>query len=125
MQMLFQWEMSQKDPQKLKDQFWKGASAADYTEEYANGLFDGAVREVEELDRVIGKHCHETWKFDRLAAIDRAILRLSVHELRRGGTPAKAVFNEATELAKKYSSESSAAFVNGVLNSVHKSLKKN
>lgn len=123
MQMLFQWEMSPRDPSKIEAQFWKEASAADYTEEYANGLFEGAVREAKELDVLIAKHC-ENWKFDRLAAIDRAILRLSVHELRRGGTPPKAVLNEAMELAKNYSSEGAASFVNAVLDSIFKSLKQ-
>lgn len=121
MQMLFQWDMSQQDPGKLEAKFWKSAKAADNTRNFANELFEGAARDTAALDEIIGKHS-ENWKFDRLAAIDRAILRLAVHELRAGETPAKVVLNEAVELAKKFSNEESGAFVNGVLDSVCKSL---
>lgn len=122
MQMLFQWDMSQQDFVKLESKFWKNAKAAEQTREMANRLFEGAAREVVSLDETIGKHA-ENWKFDRLAAIDRAILRLAVHELGRKDTPPKVVLNEAIEMAKKFSSEESGSFVNGILDSVLKALK--
>ena len=121
MQMLFQWDMSQQDPAKLEAKFWKSAKAADTTREFANQLFEGAAKEVAVLDEIIGKHC-ENWRFERLATIDRAILRLAIHEMSSSNTPPKVVLNEAVELAKKFSSEESGSFVNGVLDSVHKSL---
>lgn len=121
MQMLFQWDMSQQDPAKLEAKFWKSARAADKTREFANQLFEGTAKEIASLDEIIGKHC-ENWRFERLAAIDRAILRLAIHEMNSTDTPPKVVLNEAVELAKKFSSEESGAFVNGVLDSVHKSL---
>jgi len=120
MQMLFQWDMSQQDPAKLEAKFWKSAKAADKTREFANQLFEGTAKEISALDEIIGKHC-ENWRFERLAAIDRAILRLAIHELSSSDTPGKVVLNEAVDLAKKFSSEESGAFVNGVLDSVHKS----
>ncbi|HXY26529.1 MAG TPA: transcription antitermination factor NusB [Candidatus Acidoferrum sp.] len=122
MQMLFQWDMSQQDPAKLEARFWKSAKAADQTRAFANQLFEGAAKEVKALDEIIAKHC-ENWRLERLAAIDRAILRLGIHELNAGDTPAKVVLNEAVDLAKKFSSEESGAFVNGVLDSVLKSLQ--
>jgi transcription antitermination protein NusB len=121
MQMLFQWDMSQQEPAKLEAKFWKSTKAADATRTFANKLFEGAAKDTPALDEIIVKHA-ENWKLDRLAVIDRAILRLAVHELRGGDTPAKVVLNEAVELAKKFSSEESGAFVNGVLDAVHKSL---
>jgi transcription antitermination protein NusB len=121
MQMLFQWDMSQQDPARLEAKFWKSAKAADKTREFANHLFEGAANEVSALDEIIGKHC-ENWRFERLAAIDRAILRLAIHEMSSADTPPKVVLNEAVQLAKKFSSEESGGFVNGVLDSVHKSL---
>jgi transcription antitermination protein NusB len=121
MQMLFQWDMSQQDPARLEAKFWKSAKAADKTREFANQLFEGAANEVSALDEIIGKHC-ENWRFERLAAIDRAILRLAIHEMSSADTPPKVVLNEAVQLAKKFSSEESGGFVNGVLDSVHKSL---
>jgi N utilization substance protein B len=120
MQMLFQWDMSQQDPAKLEAKFWKSAKAADKTREFANQLFEGAAKEVPALDEIISKHC-ENWRFERLAAIDRAILRLAIHEMGSTDTPPKVVLNEAVDLAKKFSSEESGAVVNGVLDSVHKS----
>lgn len=120
MQMLFQWDMSQQDPAKLETKFWKSAKAADSTRAFANKLFEGTAKEVSALDEIIGKHC-ENWRFERLAAIDRAILRLAIHEMSSSDTPPKVVLNEAVDLAKKFSSEESGAFVNGVLDSVHKS----
>jgi len=124
MQMLFQWEMSQQDFAKLEVKFWKGAKAADKTRAFANKLFEGTAKEAGALDEIIGKHC-ENWRFERLAAIDRAILRLAIHELRDGDTPPKVILNEAIEMAKKFSSEEAGSFVNGILDTIHKSMKIN
>jgi N utilization substance protein B len=118
--MLFQWDMSQQDPSKLETKFWKSAKASDSTRAFANRLFEGAARDVSALDELIVKHA-ENWRFDRLAAIDRAVLRLAIYELKAKETPPKVVLNEAVELAKKFSSEDSGAFVNGILDAFRKS----
>lgn len=123
MQMLFQWEMSRKDPRKIKEQFWKAASAADLTENFANDLFEGAAKRVKEADALIEQHC-ETWKFERIPAIDLAILRMAVYELLANTAPRRAVFDEAVELAKRFSSEESARYVNGILHAVSEIVKK-
>jgi N utilization substance protein B len=122
MQMLFQWDMSQQDLTKLEAKFWKSAKAADTTRAFAEKLFEGAAKDVGVLDALIVGHA-DNWRFERMAAIDRAILRLAIYELRAAETPPKVILNEAVDLAKKYSSEESGAFVNGVLDGVHKSLK--
>ncbi len=122
MQMLFQWDMSQQDFTKLESKFWKNAKAADKTRAFANKLFEGAAKDIAALDAIIAKHA-DNWRFERLAAIDRAILRLAIHEMNGTDTPPKVVLNEAVELAKKFSSEESGSFVNGVLDAIHKSLK--
>jgi N utilization substance protein B len=121
MQMLFQWDMSQQDPAKLEAKFWKEAKATDTTRVFANELFEGAANDVTALDAIIGKHA-ENWRFERLAAIDRAILRLGVYELRLAKTPFKVVVNEAVDMAKKFSNEESGSFVNGILDAFCKSL---
>jgi N utilization substance protein B len=113
--------MSQQDPAKLEAKFWRAAKAADTTRAFANRLFEGAAKEVTVLDEIIVKHA-ENWRFERLAAIDRAILRLAMHELRSSDTPPKVVLNEAVDLAKKFSGEDSGAFVNGILDTFRKSL---
>jgi len=122
MQMLFQWDISQQDITRLEATFWKGAKAAEQTRAFANQLFEGAARDASSLDEVISKHA-ENWRPERLAAIDRAILRLALHELRATDTPPGVVINEAVELAKKFSSEDSGGFVNGILDTYRKSLK--
>jgi transcription antitermination protein NusB len=121
MQMLFQWDMSKQDFRKLEGKFWKSAKAADTTRAFAEKLFEGAAKDVAVLDALIVGHS-DNWRFERMAAIDRAILRLAIHELREGETPPKVVLNEAVDLAKKYSSEESGTFVNGILDGVRKTL---
>ena len=123
MQMLFQWDMSKQDPAKLESNFWREAKAADTTRSFANRLFEGAAKDSAALDELIVKHA-ENWRFERLAAIDRAILRLAMHELRCSDTPPKVVLNEAVDLAKKFSGEDSGAFVNGILDAFRKSMSQ-
>jgi N utilization substance protein B len=119
MQMLFQWDMSQQAPMKLEGNFWKSAKGADSTRAFANRLLEGATAQVAVLDELITRLA-ANWKFERLSAIDRAILRLGIYELRFTDTPPKVVMNECVELAKKFSSEDAGAFVNGILDAVHK-----
>lgn len=121
MQMLFQWDMSQQEPAKLEAKFWRAAKASDSTRAFANGLFEGALKDTAEIDELIVQQA-ENWRMERLAVIDRAILRLAIYELRKTDTPPKVILNEAVELAKKFSSEEAGAFVNGILDAVRKSL---
>jgi N utilization substance protein B len=121
MQMLFQWDMSKQDVTRLEKKFWSNAKATDATRDFANRLFEGTARDIAALDEMIVKHA-DNWRFERLAAIDRAILRLAIYELRNTDTPPKVVLNEAIELAKKFSSEDSGSFVNGILDAFRKTL---
>jgi N utilization substance protein B len=121
MQMLFQWDMSHQEPARLEDRFWRGAKATDSTRNFATQLFEGAAKDVVALDELIVKHA-ENWRLERLAIIDRAVLRLAMHELRATDTPPKVVINEAVDLAKKFSSEESGAFVNGILDAFRKTI---
>ncbi len=121
MQMLFQWDMSRQDPAKLEAKFWRTAKAADSTRGFANRLFEGAAKDADELDALIVQHA-QNWRLERMAIIDRAVLRLAIYELRIAETPPKVVLNEAVDLAKKFSSEDAGAFVNGILDAVNKSL---
>ncbi len=121
LQMLFQWEIGKQEVGQIELGFWKNARAEKNTRVFANQLFEGAVAESAALDELITRHA-ENWRLERIAAIDRAILRLAAHELRTGKTPPKVVINEAIELAKKFSSEDAAPFINGILDAIHKSL---
>ena len=80
------------------------------------------MAEAESSDHLVGT-LSENWRFDRLAAVDRNILRLSIYELRSGTAPARVVIDEALELARKFSSAEAPAFLNGILNAANKNLE--
>ena len=121
LQMLFQWEMGKQEPSRIEEGFWKIARAQKPVRDFANQLFECAAARAAELDPIIALHA-EHWRIERIAAIDRAILRLALAEMRTTSTPVKVVINEAVELAKKFSSEEASAFVNGILDAAAKSL---
>jgi N utilization substance protein B len=123
LQMLFQWEMGKQDPSRIEGGFWSNVRAQKSTREFANQLFENAAARAAELDPIISTHA-QNWRIERMSAIDRAILRLAISELRTMGTPPKVVLNEAVELAKKFSSEEAAPFINGILDAAMKSLSE-
>ena len=122
LQMLFEWDMARKKPARVRQHFWKSARAAESTREFADQLFEGAVSEADAADKLVAS-LSEHWKFERLAAVDRNILRLAIYELRFGTAPVKVAIDEALELAKKFSSEGAAAFLNGVLDAARKAIE--
>jgi len=121
LQMLFQSEMGRQEPARLEAAFWKAARAEPATREFANQLFEGTAAETDRLDALIESHA-EHWRVGRMSVIDRAILRLAVYELTRTSTPPKVILDEAIELAKKFSGDEAAPFVNGVLDAIARSL---
>jgi N utilization substance protein B len=121
LQMLYQWELAHAEPARVEATFWKATRGSSEQRFLANKLFEGAAADAPATDELIARHA-ENWRLDRLAAIDRNILRLAVHELRRGEAPEKVVINEALELAKKYSEPDVVGFLNGVLDAIRKSL---
>lgn len=121
LQMLFEWDMTRQDPTRVERLFWKSAPAAASTREFANQLFEGTVKQAEALDELVTKFA-ENWRLERLAAVDRNILRLAIYELRAETAPPTVVIDEALGLAKKFSSAEAPAFLNGVLDAARKSL---
>lgn len=86
----------------------------------AEKMCRGVLDHLEQTDAAITAHSRN-WKLTRMAATDRAVLRLAVFELFGSETPHKVIINEAIDLAKKYGTEHSGAFVNGILDAVAKS----
>ena len=117
LQMLFQWEIGHQEPSRIEDGFWRIARAEKTTRDFANQLFEGAVASADELDALVAARA-DNWRPERMAVIDRSILRMAAYELRQAKTPPKVVLNEAIELAKKFSTENSPTFVNGVLDRI-------
>ena len=122
LQMLFEWDMTRQEPARVEQLFWKSARAAESTRAFADELFEGSVAEAGGIDELV-KKLADNWRLERLAAVDRSILRLAIYELRTGTTPPKVVIVEALELAKKFSSAEAPAFLNGILDAAFKSLK--
>src|SRR5687768_17502949 len=87
-------------------------------EEFVVDLVSGVGKHLARIDALIGTHAID-WTLERMAAVDRNILRLAVYELlERPDIPAAAVLSEAVELATRYSTDESSRFVNGLLSSV-------
>jgi len=88
-------------------------------DEFMEELAKGASEMAPDIDhRIAQKSAH--WKLDRMPVVDRNILRLGIYEMSRQDTPAAVVIDEALELARQFSGEESVAFINGVLDAVHK-----
>ena len=123
LQMLYQWEVSKEPPAGVKETYWRQVNVKGPQREFADELFDAATAEVAELDAIIRAHTRR-WRLERLAAVDRNLLRLALTEFRHHPqTPPAVVINEALEIAKLFSGDESLEFLNGVLDSVRKEQK--
>jgi N utilization substance protein B len=119
LQLLYQWDLRGEDPAQIEENFWKTARAAKETRRFAHELFAGAVAAASELDKLIATQA-ANWRLERMSAIDRSLLRLAAYELRFGTSPPGVVINEAVELAKSFSDSEAPAFINGILDAIHK-----
>ncbi|MDD5459052.1 MAG: transcription antitermination factor NusB [Phycisphaerae bacterium] len=122
MQVLYQMDVQGEDVLEHLDSFLIESGADDMVRGLAAKWTRGAWKELSDCDEMI-RSASIKWNINRLCAVDKSILRLSVYQLQRcPEIPAKVVINEAIELAKKYSTAQSPGFVNGVLDSVMKKL---
>ncbi len=125
LQMLFQADMGKQGPETVRKTFWAERTKVDEdVRGFAEDLFRLAGDRMEQIDGLIEKHAQH-WRMDRMAAVDRNILREAVAEfLGYPQTPKAVVINEALEIARKFSSPESVQFINGVLDSVGKELSE-
>jgi N utilization substance protein B len=115
LQLLYQHELTRAPLEQMQEHFESWQSAAKATRDFADELASGTLQHVEEIDALLEKQTAH-WRLDRLAAVDRNILRLALYELMfHGATPPAVVIDEAIEIAKRFGAEESARFVNGVL----------
>ena len=123
LQMLFQWDMGKQSPEHVSKIFWAERGEVDSeTRNFADDLFQVATGRHQEIDDLIQKHAQH-WRMERMAAVDRNVLRTGVAELLGPHhTPRPVVINEALEVARKFSAPESVQFINGVLDSVGKEL---
>jgi transcription antitermination protein NusB len=125
LQMLFQADVGKQDPDQVRHAFWRERGDVGVeVQSFAEDLFRVATERAPEIDRLIEGHA-EHWRMDRMAAVDRNLLRAAVAELLGfPTTPRAVVINEALEIARKFSSPEAVQFINGVLDSVGKELEK-
>ena len=124
LQILFQLEFDDTEPKQVIDSFWKNKKATKEIKEHCRWLVEGIAGHRENIDNVI-QSVSENWRIPRMAIVDRNVLRIAVFELLHGKDLAPAiVINEAIEIAKKYSSEEGATFVNGILDAVRKKIQE-
>ena len=126
-QMLYQWEVGKLPPETAIADFGaieqeELAPLSASARAFAEQLVNGAVAHVAEADALIARHAQH-WRIERIATVDRLILRLAIFELLYApDTPPGVVIDEAIELARTFSEEDAVRFVNGVLDAIHKGL---
>jgi N utilization substance protein B len=123
LQILYQFELGGGDPEVLLgSEVMEGLSAE--VKEFATDLVKGVRENLAEIDGLIQSHS-TNWKLARMAAVDKNILRVAVFELKnRSDIPTKVTINEAVEIAKKFGSTESGAFVNGILDNIAQEIRK-
>jgi N utilization substance protein B len=119
LQMLFQSDMGRQSAEQVERTFWAERDDLDEgIRNFAAELFRFAMERYQEIDKLIESHA-EHWRVERMAAVDRNILRAGVAEfLCFPKTPKPVVINEALEIARRFSTPESVQFINGVLDSV-------
>ena len=127
LQILYQWDLAHRDIVKTADTFfdlqWPNTDPpADDLRDFASTLARDTTERLGEIDPLIADTA-ERWRPERMAILDRLILRMAICEmLRDSSTPAAVVINEALELARTFTTEESVKFINGMLDAVRKKI---
>ncbi len=116
LQALYQIEVSGDSAGALRA-FLEHAEASDRAKEFAAALVAGAREQQERIDQLIAD-ASEHWRFERLSRVDLNVLRIATYELVTRGAPTSVILDEAIEIARRFGSEESATFVNGILDQI-------
>ena len=121
--MLFQWDITRDTIDQIAANFFVNYYEPLAVVEFATLLVNRTVEHLEEIDTFIQRHA-EHWRLDRMAIVDRNLLRLATQEfIYDKETPKTVVINEAIEIARRFSSQESPQFINGILDSIKKELE--
>jgi len=124
LQLLYQWDLTREPMDRVAGLYWQVRTTTDETRRMAERLARGAQAELERIDRVIGE-TSRNWRFERIAAVDKNIMRIATYELmREAETPPSVIIDEAVEIAKRFGEGDSPAFVNGVLDAVKRAVRE-
>ena len=124
LQLLYELDLrGEADPGEALDEFWRRqGEVPDEVRSFAESLVRGTKAHQEKIDELIGRFA-ERWDLDRMAVVDRNVLRAGIFELLwAGDVPPKVAINEALEIARKFSTEKSTRFINGLLDRVRREL---
>lgn len=127
LQMIYQWDLNREPAGEAREAYWK-TLAAETSEKtprddaFAEQLFERATSRVDRIDDLI-RESATNWRLERMAAVDRNILRMAVSELLDETEAPAVIINEAMEVGRRFSTDESAAFLNGVLDAIRKSLE--
>ena len=111
------------DPTPREKDFWARHPLSDEARAFSEALVRGTKSDQAKIDQLIAE-CAEHWELERMAVVDRNILRMAVWELLWSpDVPPKVAINEAIEIAKKFGTKESSRFINGVLDRIHKELR--
>ena len=120
LQMLFQHDLSGNVPEVILLTFEDLLKAPEGIRDFAVRIFEGAVANRERIDEMIVAQA-DNWRLSRMAAVDRNIIRMSVYEfLHESDTPKLVIIDEAIEIAKKFGTQKSPQFINGILDGILK-----
>ena len=125
LQMLFASDMASGDCSSLTANYWNelgDAAIDDKTREFANGLVCGTLDKIEAIDDRIRTRA-EHWRIERMAIVDRNVLRLAVYEFLYQDTPDTVAINEALEIARRFSTYEATQFINGILDAIKQDLE--
>lgn len=122
LQLLFQQDLNQFTPDEILEVFWQVNPADPENRKFAEFLFRNAFDNRAQIDDLIRKHA-EHWRLERMAAVDRNILRMAVSEFLYGETPQIVVIDEAIEIARRFSTKESTQFVNGILDAIREEIQ--
>ncbi|MDQ3069805.1 MAG: transcription antitermination factor NusB [Acidobacteriota bacterium] len=127
LQLLYRAEVGKLDATAATADYWSEAGeylegAAEFSvREFAEALFTGVREKEKALDELISS-CLQNWRLERVATVDRLVLRIAALELLRGSEPPAVIIDEAIELARRFGGDDSARFVNGVIDGIKRKL---
>lgn len=125
LQMLFACDLVHNDSTTLTTDYWNelGEPAIDAkTRDFANALVHGTIKNIHEIDDRIRTRA-EHWRIERMAIVDRNVLRLAVYEFLFHDTPNTVAINEALEVARRFSTYEATQFINGILDAIRNDLE--
>ena len=125
LQMLFARDLVNNDCPTLTENYWNelgDATIDDKTRAFANGLVCGTLEKLAAIDDRIRTRA-EHWRIERMAIVDRNVLRLAVYEFLYQDTPGTVAINEALEIARRFSTYEATQFINGILDAIKQDIE--